>query len=246
MSDARSGEDGLLLNLGAQKDQATALNRRTVLAGAAAATAAATVGAIEGSAAAAAPDPNASQDMVAFLLLSSALTGIRPENLAPGFSPRLNDLLASDPGDDPINIKTEYFRWVNGKDPTTFASLLQIAKDATNSATDKIAGVIQDKVVAKDAEKFLARSIVLMWYLGSWYAPADLKAAPPEGAFIPSTVISADAYTQGWVWKVAQAHPMGYSELQFGYWSRPPIDPNDKDKDGKPNPLGFIGFLPLH
>ena len=69
--------------------------------------------------------------------------------------------------------------------------------------------------------KFLARSIVLLWYLGSWYEPADLKnkVASPK-------VVSAKAYTQGLVWQIAGAHPMGYSNLQFGYWSRDPHDPN--------------------
>jgi hypothetical protein len=29
------------------------------------------------------------------------------------------------------------------------------------------------------------------------------------------------------VWQIVGAHPMGYSNLQFGYWSRDPNDPND-------------------
>jgi hypothetical protein len=48
-------------------------------------------------------------------------------------------------------------------------------------------------------------------------------------------VVSATAYTQGLVWLIAQAHPMGYSNLQFGYWSREPVDPNDPT-----SPFGFI------
>jgi hypothetical protein len=65
-----------------------------------------------------------------------------------------------------------------------------------------------------------------MWYLGAWYEPAHLKqlvdsrSGPP--AFIPHIVISPKAYTQGWLWRVIQAHPMGYSDMQFGYWARPP------------------------
>jgi hypothetical protein len=74
------------------------------------------------------------------------------------------------------------------------------------------------------AIKFLARSIVTLWYLGSWYEPKDLKkqatAAKPDR--ISSEVVSPNAYTQGLVWQIAGAHPMGYSNLQFGYWSRNP------------------------
>jgi hypothetical protein len=72
----------------------------------------------------------------------------------------------------------------------------------------------------------LARSIVLMWYLGAWYDPDHLRALaerpnPPEEAS-SFRVISSTAYTQGWVWRIARAHPMGYSDLQFGYWQRKP------------------------
>jgi hypothetical protein len=40
---------------------------------------------------------------------------------------------------------------------------------------------------------------------------------------IPFTVLTPAAYTQGWAWRVAQAHPMGYSELRFGYWADQPF-----------------------
>ena len=67
-----------------------------------------------------------------------------------------------------------------------------------------------------------------MWYLGSWYEPDDLKASATPGARqrVSSQVVSAKAYTQGLVWLIVGAHPMGYSNLQFGYWSRDPHDPN--------------------
>jgi hypothetical protein len=51
-----------------------------------------------------------------------------------------------------------------------------------------------------------ARNIMKMWYLGSWIG----------------TVISSQSYTEGWVWKVMQAHPMGYSVFHFGYWAENP------------------------
>lgn len=83
---------------------------------------------------------------------------------------------------------------------------------------------IIDQVQATPDTKYLARSIVLMWYLGAWYDPDHLRILverpnPPPAKF---DVISPKAYTQGWALRVAQAHPMGFSEMQFGYWSRPP------------------------
>jgi hypothetical protein len=201
-----------------------------MLAGTVATTAAAAVLPIAGSAYAVTADP----DMVAFLLLSAALTGVRVGTLAPEFGENKNDILQSDPGVDPINIKNEYFAKVKATDAATFGRLLQIAKDHPKSAADIITAVN-----ASDDSKFLARSIVLLWYLGSWYKPEDLKknSTPGARALVLSQVVSPKAYTQGLVWQIAQAHPMGYSNLQFGYWSRDPKDPNDPDDRSN---LGFI------
>jgi Membrane bound FAD containing D-sorbitol dehydrogenase len=209
-----------------------AFSRRAILAGTVATTAAAAVAPIAGSAYAAAPDVNSKQDMMAFLLLSAALTGVHVVNLAPEFTrDNSKDILDQDPAVDPINIKNAYFAWINANDSAlSFGNLLQIvkdlAKDHRESATDIIAAVN----AKDDNTKFLARSIVLLWYLGSWYKPEDLlkgNSTPGGRALIPSQVVSPKAYTQGLVWQIVGAHPMGYSNLQFGYWSRDPRDPNN-------------------
>ncbi|MEI9922284.1 MAG: hypothetical protein WDN50_00715 [Bradyrhizobium sp.] len=205
------------------------VSRRTMLAGAMATTAVAAAGPID---TVYAQDADPKQDMVAFLLLSSALTGVHVVNLAPEFGAK-PDILKSDPGVDPIQVKDNYFGFAKNKNPTLFGKLLQIAKDHPLSAPDII-----NAVNANDDTKFMARSIVLMWYLGSWYDPNDLRSkAAGSKDFLKSQVVSATAYTQGLVWQIAQAHPMGYSNLQFGYWSREPVDPNDQNVRSD---LGFI------
>jgi hypothetical protein len=208
-----------------EDESAGGFTRRRVLAGAAAATAAISVGAVGSPASA-----QTRQDMVAFVLLSAALTGIAEEKLAPNFrrlpSPTNIDLEQSDPGSDPVNVKQEYFDWVNRRSQPTFRRLLQFAKDSRN-ASDRAQAII-DKVQARPDTKYLARSIVLMWYLGAWYDPDHLqKLELPNPPPIKFKVISPKAYTQGWVWRVAQTHPMGFSEMQFGYWSRPPSPRGD-------------------
>jgi hypothetical protein len=131
------------------------------------------------------------------------------------------------PNVDEPDIKTEYFRHLDANAQPTFGTLLQLAPAGASDSA------ILDGVVAKAATdvdtRFLARSIVLLWYLGKWYAPSFLKALadapdpaqilPPRGAV---TILSAKAYKHGLVWRVAQAHPMGYSDMQFGYWSERP------------------------
>jgi hypothetical protein len=205
--------------------QAATISRRAMVAVTVATTAMAAVLPLANSAYAQAPDPNT--DMLAFVLLSEALTGVNKLTLAP-------ELSDSNPGFDPINIKDAYFTWIAGHAaPSTFRNLLQIAKDNSASPTNIIA-----KVNGSDDEtKFLARSIVLLWYLGSWYRPDDLKAGavPGRRQLVSSEVVSAKAYTQGLVWLIAGAHPMGYSNLQFGYWSRDPHDQNGPN--GTPLPL---------
>jgi hypothetical protein len=169
--------------------------------------------------------------MLAFVLLSAALTGIAEGKLAPNFhalpSSTNIDLEQSDPGSDPVDVKQEYFDWVNKRHQPTFRRLLQFAKDSRN-ASDRAQAII-DKVQARPDTKYLARSIVLMWYLGAWYDPGHLQALVEHPSAAPAKfeVISPKAYTQGWALRVAQAHPMGFSEMQFGYWSRPPSPRGD-------------------
>jgi hypothetical protein len=197
-----------------EDESAGGFTRRRVLAGAAAATAAMSVGAVDGSASA-----QTRPDLVAFVLLSSALTGITETKLAPGF-----DLAKSEPGSDPVDVKQEYFNWVNKRRPAVLRRLLQIAADSQKLPAADRAQAIIDKVQATPDTKYLARSIVLMWYLGAWYDPDNLRALVerPDPPAVKFEVISPKAYTQGWALRVAQAHPMGFSEMQFGYWSRPP------------------------
>jgi hypothetical protein len=193
--------------------QAGGISRRAIVAGTVATTAVAAV----------LPPGNVAYadgqdaDMVAFLLLSEALTGVDIKTLAPEFTAN-SKILNSDPGVDPIQIKDDYFSWIKDNDQaSSFRKLLEIAKDHPESGTEIVTAVN----ASDENVRFLARSIVLLWYLGSWYKPEDLKnkVASPK-------VVSPKAYTQGLIWQIAGAHPMGYSNLQFGYWSRDPHDPS--------------------
>jgi hypothetical protein len=222
-------------------EQGRGVTRRTILAGAAAATAAATLAVVDTPANARRLDPNSSEDMALFVLLSAALTGIYEAKLAPELNTRtfrppdqlrlfLKQLKPSDLPElvadaDPVGIKRDYFKLVNDRSPAAFETLLRITKESINTP-DREQAIISKIPAADDTEltqseidiKYLARSIVLMWYLGAWSDPDDLQTSNASN----SKVISAKAYTQGWALKVAQAHPMGFSEMQFGYWTRPP------------------------
>src|SRR5262245_31057160 len=128
---------------GKKEDEAGGFTRRTVLAGAAAATAAMSVGAVDSAA-----NAQTRQDMILFVLLSGALTGIAEAKLAPGFRavPSLTDIDIdkSEPGSDPVNVKHEYFNWVNKRRQATLRRLLQITRDSLKSS-DRAQAII-DKV----------------------------------------------------------------------------------------------------
>jgi len=190
----------------------TVFSRRTVLTGAAATTAAITVGSIDPATAASAAD--AAKSMSLFIDLSEKLTGIAKSKL--------------NPAKDPVNIKQAYFDQAR-KHPAFNDLLRQF--DQNKDKADVIEIILQIKSNQPRSDVvYLARSIILEWYLGAWYEPSELRRFdspnPPERP-IKFKVISPAAYTQGWVWRVAQAHPMGYSEWEFGYWSRPPTPRSD-------------------
>ena len=147
-----------------------------------------------------------------FIQLSAILTGIRKESLVHITEP-LTDL------------KLEYFRIA--KSQKDFPALHKIFLDAVEKFQpppgSEMAEVCRAILVDSPAAvRYLARSIMLLWYFGAWYDPGDLEKAGSDPFPTRFKVVSELAYTQGWVWKIAQAHPMGYSELQFGYWAMQP------------------------
>ena len=148
------------------------------------------------------PDEN---DLRLFVALSSVLTGIAVLKMAPTV--------------DPIQVRFDYFNAASA-DPG-FPALLQIIRNDPNPES------AANKVMNDPKLKYLGRSIILAWYLGVWYDPKTLERynGPGDQAFPvpPVKVISPTAYTQGWTWRVAQAHPMGYSELRYGYWHNEPL-----------------------
>jgi Membrane bound FAD containing D-sorbitol dehydrogenase len=183
----------------------TSFTRRKMLTGAAA-TAVGAVGSANLTTTAAQTTAADDADRDLFITLSAALTGIDKERLSPAV--------------DPIQINRQYF--AQAKTDPAFDGLMQIIRaDSSNpaAATEKVLNNSDSSI------KYLGRSIILMWYLGAWYGPKKLEnfnSSPPKPPYPPDKVISPAAYTQGWTWRVAQAHPMGYSELLFGYWSKEP------------------------
>jgi len=204
MSDLKHKKQGPIAQ-DANERAIIALTRRTVLTGAAA-TAAAAVGPVSTQAAAPTRNPQTDKQLDLFLELSAVLTGVAKAKLAPAV--------------DPIKIKLEYL--AQAKKEHAFGQLLDLF--SRNKGAPNVGDIICNK--SEPNVRFLARSIMLMWYLGVWYDPKDLRrlaeSPKPEDEKVLPVVISSKAYTQGWVWRVAQTHPMGASEWTFGHWATKP------------------------
>jgi hypothetical protein len=174
----------------------TNFTRRNMLTGAVGATAAAAT-AVNFTTPASADE--ADDDLASFVKMSSALTGIDEVRLAPAV--------------DPIQIKREYL--AVAKADRSFDRLMEVFRANQSQPPAMIADMILNQSGPDIC--YLGRSIILAWYLGAWYDPDNLKEhnspKPPLQPNFPVKIISPAAYTQGWAWRVAQAHPMGYSEI---------------------------------
>ena len=208
----------------------TEISRRALIAGATATAATTAFGSMLISPASliAQPAPGAAVDpdkdaKAQFAKLSEALTGIDQSILTPNV--------------DPFGMNAEVFAKAKAADASALQTILNKFNGSSGTPPKSISQILGEDTKDESA-KFLMRSIILAWYLGAWYAPQDLKknfygAKDPQHSYystrryskevlIPHDVISPNAYTNSMVWRVAQAHPMGYSNLQFGYWGQEP------------------------
>ncbi|MES2443811.1 MAG: hypothetical protein V4574_13350 [Pseudomonadota bacterium] len=148
-----------------------------------------------------------------FVMLSDILTGINADKLKPTL--------------DTFETADEYFAYALAHDTNgSFKQLMSIYAANSSQPRDTIASIIFTQSGSDVA--YMARTVMLMWYLGAWYEPGDLEKyhADPK-MFLPFIVISMNSYTQGWVWRVGQTHPMGYSTWRFGYWHTQPPQLSD-------------------
>ena len=139
-------------------------------------------------------DPNL-QD---FIDLSAALTGLAADLLAPTL--------------DPIKLPPLFLATAEqGMGTAAFSNLLTLFASIKSQPPEQIASTVlgnSDPQIAKGA-----RSIMKLWLLGSWYQPDNQDNVH---------VVSDQAYKESWAWKIAQSHPMGYSQYHFGYWAEQP------------------------
>ena len=99
----------------------------------------------------------------------------------------------------------------------------RIAMETTNERTERL----RQTVFGCEKLGPVARAIVKLWYMGTWYAlPAPWQErfgpAARGGTFVPTP----DAYVEGLLWPAIGAHPPGAKAQGFGSWQFPPRIPN--------------------
>lgn len=94
--------------------------------------------------------------------------------------------------------------------------------EATTSPAERLAAV---KTRVLDDEKYgpLARSLIKLWFLGSWYPPTDAwHRKYGTGQNIAEHIVSDAAYVEGLVWNDLGAHPQAARWPGWATWSWPP------------------------
>jgi hypothetical protein len=153
-------------------------------------------------------DPNFNN----FVGLSALLTGYPQDQLAPAI--------------DPIGLAAEYLNWMlqHADQPAFLQTLSTYQNIAAQFPASEQPAQVQQQILSTPVMGDIARRMIRLWYLSIWYT-----TEPPDPN-MDGQVVSMNAYTMGLAWDAAQAHPMGYSELHFGYWAGPPptndVSPN--------------------
>ena len=130
-----------------------------------------------------------------FLALSSLLTG-------------LVSLTDVDPTSVESRMAADYLRLMKDQFGPGFNGLLTIYRGVATSA-DPLAALLANPGFTGDAEA-AAKQIVNMWLLSQYGGPGKL---PDQ---------DAGFYEKGFVWPAINAHPIGFSHLNYGYWANKP------------------------
>ncbi len=153
-----------------------------------------------------------------FVNASSVLLGIDPQLLNPGSSQ--DDLPLSD-------VFFDLIRYAGGDAGVAhfivaYDELVRAGWSPSQIAQRLLSVDARPRV---DAAGTFARLTILMWLYGTWYGGTEIRNVPASSASIVDSdyrkdfVVSGRAYKNGWVWRIAQTHPMGFSQFSFGSWA---------------------------
>jgi Membrane bound FAD containing D-sorbitol dehydrogenase len=154
-------------------------------------------------------------DLDNFVGLSAVLTGFSADDLNPQFSP--------------APVAVEYLQTLQSKvDAQLVSRLLSTYQAIAAEPPDAQPALVHAQILQDPDLGPVARNIIRMWYLSIWYTDYQGMVT----GFSDGVVVSSNAYTKGLAWDAMQAHPMGYSEMHYGYWADPPEGATGGDSQG--------------
>lgn len=167
----------------------------------------------------AAPAPQFGRDQ--FLWFSSQLIHVKQEFLKPVMS------------QDGIQLCDLYFNILQeNAEKISFGEFLEDLDDWRFQEKLPENLLAESGTPSDGVHAWAARMTMMMWLFGMWMGETEnarLKGktrqyfATTSGRPLQDYVISSRAYENGWIWRIAQAHPMGISQFGFGSWAeRPP------------------------
>lgn len=91
------------------------------------------------------------------------------------------------------------------------------------AAAAEVDRALRLEILSDDRIGPVARNIIKMWYVGTWYAlPTDWREAYAATDRDRTFVVSPEAYTEGLLWPAIGANPSGAKPLGYGMWATPP------------------------
>ena len=140
-----------------------------------------------------------------FVDLSVVLTGFSKNKLQPQH--------------DTLQLSEEYYNTLLKEVNPTLVAQLSAAFTSLQGDNKQVDPVkFKSDIIDNTVLGPVAKNIIKMWYVGIWYY---ITPETEQGY-----IISDNAYTHGLVWDAMLAHPMGYSEGNFGNWDSAPAPAN--------------------
>ncbi|POF32389.1 hypothetical protein [Roseibium marinum] len=160
-----------------------------------------------------------------FVAASSALVGISATALTPPLK------------QDGISLGDLYYSVAEAGMPGAVASMLSQYSSLSSNPPQTIANTLlrMDKSTTEPqiADYGVAsRLTMMMWLFGVWYGGTEITNIPGSASYIAADyqadfIVSSRAYKNGWIWRIAQAHPMGFSHFNYGSWGSEPPELSD-------------------
>lgn len=146
------------------------------------------------------------------------------------------DVLVPELRQDDISLADMYYDLCNRAMPMAVSTMLSDYQTYTTQghSPQQIADLFlrssgDPNLPNRSSSGAAARLTMMMWLFGVWYGGYEVQNLGSSADYIGKAyqtdfIVSSRAYKNAWIWRFAQAHPMGFSHFKFGSWAEQPPD----------------------